>query len=482
MSNLSELLPSGGGQNLVEFVASGTLPNGKPVILNSNGTVSVISESTVSGSLGSADVFNNNTSGHTGVAMLSATKAIVVYEDTGNSGYGTACVLDISGSTITSGTEVVFNGALTESYLSITPLSSTKAIAVYRDGNNSHYGKACVLTASGSTITAGTQKSFNNASTGFTTAARLTDTKAIVVYQDNGNSNYGTSCILDVSGSTITSGTELIFNNGTTVETTVAMLTSTKAIVVYRDISNSSYGTSCILDVSGSTITSGTEVVFNSASTLEGMAVSMLTSTKAIAAYKDTNSYGTSCILDVSGSTITAGTEVVFNSAQSEWISLAGLTSTKAIVAYRDYGNSHYGNYCSLDVSGSTITAGTELTYNSALANENSVARLTDTKAIVTYKNWGNSNYGTANVINVEYLQSTLTATNLIGIASEATSSGDTAKINTWGGINEAQTSLTIASDYYAQTDGTITTVSTSPAQKLGTAINATTINMKDLT
>ena len=39
MSNLSELLPSGGGQNQVEFVASGTLPNGKPVILKTNGQV-----------------------------------------------------------------------------------------------------------------------------------------------------------------------------------------------------------------------------------------------------------------------------------------------------------------------------------------------------------------------------------------------------------------------------------------------------------
>ena len=39
MSNLSELLPTGGGQNAVDFVASGTLPNGKAVILKADGTV-----------------------------------------------------------------------------------------------------------------------------------------------------------------------------------------------------------------------------------------------------------------------------------------------------------------------------------------------------------------------------------------------------------------------------------------------------------
>ena len=32
MSNLSELLPAGGAGKNVDFVASGTLPNGKPVI------------------------------------------------------------------------------------------------------------------------------------------------------------------------------------------------------------------------------------------------------------------------------------------------------------------------------------------------------------------------------------------------------------------------------------------------------------------
>jgi len=70
----------------------------------------------------------------------------------------------------------------------------------------------------------------------------------------------------------------------------------------------------------------------------------------------------------------------------------------------------------------------------------------------------------------------------LIGITAKAIADTATGDINLLGGINSGQTGLTIASDYYAQTDGTITTASSSPAQKLGTAISATTINMKDLT
>jgi len=42
MSNLSELLPTGGGQNAVEFVADGNLSNGQAVGLKTNGQVEAI--------------------------------------------------------------------------------------------------------------------------------------------------------------------------------------------------------------------------------------------------------------------------------------------------------------------------------------------------------------------------------------------------------------------------------------------------------
>jgi hypothetical protein len=75
-----------------------------------------------------------------------------------------------------------------------------------------------------------------------------------------------------------------------------------------------------------------------------------------------------------------------------------------------------------------------------------------------------------------------LTATNLLGIASAAILDTATGTINTWGSRNEVQTSLTIGSDYYVQSDGTITTASASPAQLIGEAITATQINIKDYT
>ena len=44
MSNLSELLPTGGGQNAVDFVATGTLASGQTVVLKTDGTVEAVAE------------------------------------------------------------------------------------------------------------------------------------------------------------------------------------------------------------------------------------------------------------------------------------------------------------------------------------------------------------------------------------------------------------------------------------------------------
>ena len=350
---------------------------------------------------GTPAVFESAGTNYTAVAMLSATKAIVTYRDDGNSNFGTACVLDVSGSTITAGTPVVFESAISN-YIAVAMLSATKAIVTYKDAGNSNYGTACILDVSGSTITAGTPVVFESANTEYISVAMLSATKAIVTYTDNGNVARGTACVLDVSGSTITPGTPQVFESTFSIATSVAMLTTTKAIVGYVDVGNSSYGTACILNVSGSTITPGTPQVFESASS-NFTSVSRLTSTKAIVTYCDVGNanYGTACILDVDASDITAGTAVVFESASTDYISVAMLTATKAIVTYRDVDNSNYGTACILNVSGSSITATNPAVFESANTAFTSVATLTSTKAIVTYGDYGNSGYGTACILTI---------------------------------------------------------------------------------
>ena len=69
---------------------------------------------------------------------------------------------------------------------------------------------------------------------------------------------------------------------------------------------------------------------------------------------------------------------------------------------------------------------------------------------------------------------------NVIGLAAAAITSGATGDINVFGGINEAQSSLTIGTNYYINSSGSLTTSSTFPNIELGQAISATTINLRD--
>ena len=495
MSNLSELLPSGGGQNQVEFVASGTLPNGKPVILNSNGTVTVVAGSGSAESIpaGSETVFNAGTTLFTSLSFdpNTANKFVVTYMDSSNSGYGTAVVGTISGTSLTFGTEVVFNSGTTQ-YISCSfdPNTANKFVVTYQDSGNSSYGTTVVGTVSGTSISFGSEYIFNAGSIEFPSISFDPNTanKFVVAYMDGGNSNYGTARVGTVSGTSISYGSEVVFNAGNTGYCSLSFdpSNSDKFAVAYVDFGNSFYGTAIVGTVSGTSISYGSEYVFNAGTTqFTSLSFDPNTANKFVVSYQDysNSSYGTAVVGTVSSTSISFGSEYVFNSAQTlddTKVSFDPNNAGKFVVVYEDGGNSSFGTAVIGTVSGTTISFSSEYVFNSASTDYASIAFDPNSsgKFVVAYKDTGNSGYGTAIIGQMDTLATNLTSTNLIGIAAAAASSGATAKINTWGGINEAQSSLTIASDYYVQTDGTITTAT--GGQKVGQAISATTINMRN--
>ena len=92
------------------------------------------------------------------------------------------------------------------------------------------------------------------------------------------------------------------------------------------------------------------------------------------------------------------------------------------------------------------------------------------------YTDFSDSNYGKAFI----FTPIVSNITDFIGITAEAIADTATGPVNVYGGINEAQSGLTIGSDYYVQADGSIAT--TVSDVKIGQAISATTINIRDLT
>ena len=268
---------------------------------------------------------------------------MVAYNDGGSSGYGTAVVGTVSGTTISYGSEYVFNGADTI-YISAISLDSTHFVVAYEDKGNSYYGTAVVGTVSGTTISYGSEYVFNSATTQYISVTALDSTHFVVSYDDNGSSDYGTAVVGTVSGTTITFGSEYVFNSATTQYISVTALDSTHFVVAYKDVGNSSRGTAVVGTVSGTTISYGSEYVFNSGNTYYTLAIS-LDSTHCVVAYMDGGNsyYGTAVVGTIDGSSISFGSEYVFNSATAQFISGAALDSTHFVVAYQDGGNSSKG-------------------------------------------------------------------------------------------------------------------------------------------
>ncbi len=244
-----------------------------------------------------------------------------------------------------------------------------------------------------------------------------------------------------------------MFNPAITWYPSVTALSSTKFVVAYTDWSYSSYGTAIIGDVSGATVTYGSEYVFNAAST-DYTSVVALSSTKFVVSYRDTgySYYGTAIIGDVSGATITYGSEYVFNAVfNNDYISVAALSSTKFMVSYRDIGNGAYGTAIIGDVSGATITYGPEYVFNTANTWHISVAALSSTRFVVSYGDAGNSGYGTA------IIGEAVVGSDIVGIAQASKTAGETVPVII-AGISDVHSGLTTGQTYYSDTAGDLST------------------------
>ncbi len=413
-------------------------------------------------------VFKSDNTFYLSASALSSTKFVVAYNDVANSQYGTAIIGDVTGSTITYGSEYVFNSDSTFP-ISVTAFSSTKFVVAYKDVGNSNYGTAIIGDVSGSTITYGSEYVFNSGATPSFSATALSSTKFVVTYQDSGNLEYGTAIIGDVTGSIITYGSEYVFNSGAAAFVSATTLSSTKFVVAYTDGGNSNYGTAIIGDVSGSTITYGSEYVFNPAQAVSNTATA-LSSTKFVVTYRDvpSSNYGTAIIGNVSGSTITYGSEYVFNPGSTNYISAAALSPSSFVVTYQDVPNSGYGTAIIGDVSGSTITYGSEYVFNLSNTTYISTTALSSTNFVVTYQDVGNSNYGTAS-IGYAYDSNF----NIVGIAGESGAEAETVPLII-GGVSDAHSGLTLGELYYATVSGELTTGVTD--HKIGLAISESEI------
>ena len=468
------------------FVASGAIPIGRPVVINDDGTVGVVTASgPATDSVGAKATFAANASNIKAAFDSTNGKVVIAYEDGGNSDYGTAIVGTVNGTDITFGSAAVFESATAYPHSIAFDSTNGKVVIVYRDVGNSSAGTAVVGTVSGTSISFGTPVVFN---AGYTNDMSIAfdsgNGKMVIAYRDQGgNNSYGTAIVGTVSGTSISFGSEVVFESAATSHcAAVYDSTNGKVVIGYRDDGNSYYGTAVVGTVSGTSISFGSATVFEQGN-VNPLSVAYDSSNgKVVFAYQDGNnsSYGTAVVGTVSGTSISFGTPVVFESANVEHVaatfdSTAGVN--KVVIAYYDGGNSNYGTAIVGTVSGTSISFGDPLVYNSANTSDNSMTYDSNSdKVVIVYKD---GTPGKASVFTTNGLVTNLTSQNYIGISAEAISDGETGKIDIISGINTSQSGLTTARTFYVQVTGGISTVADTPSVIAGTSISATKIIVK---
>ena len=301
------------------------------------------------------------------------------------------------------GSAVVFESADINLIASTYDSTNNKVVIAYRDTENSNYGTAVVGTVSGTSISFGTPVVFETGNTIATSCTYdSTNDRVVISYSDAGNSEYGTAIVGTVSGTSISFGTAVVFKSAATYHTSITYdSTNNRVVIFYSDGGNSNYGNGVVGTVSGTSISFGTAVVFETGA-IALLATSAYDSTndRVVVAYRDdgNSNYGTAVVGAVSGTSISFGTPVVFDTSTSNtWSTIYDSTNNRIVITYQDGSNNYVNTAIVGTVSGTAISFGTKVEISASEAPSiSAVYDSTNNKVVINGTDSFNSYYGTA--------------------------------------------------------------------------------------
>ena len=352
-----------GAEQSGEFkaVASGTLPSGKPVIVNADGTVSL--PVSVTGGNGTPNTFSGgNNANHNGMSEVGNSKFVIAYRDSGNSNRGTAVVATGSGTTLSYGTPVQFDTQDCREHVVVYDSNADRVVIFYY-GAGDDKGYAIVGTVSGTSISFGTRVEIEPTEIGDGSGVfDPINNKVVFFYKDvASNNNYGTYVIGTVSGSSVSFTTPVVWHSNTTRQcAAVYDTTNSKMVVAYRDGGASSHGKMIVADPGASSLTLGSEQTFASATSYPHELVDDTVNGKLIIFYAQASQSGAARVITVDGAnkTISAGSELVYESGSTDTTGSAAYNTLagKAQSMCKDQGDSNKAKLYLFTVSGTTIT------------------------------------------------------------------------------------------------------------------------------
>ena len=464
-----------------QATASGAITGGKPVVVNTDGTVSV----PTGGATGTAVVFEADQVYLRASAVYdtNADRIVIAYQDSGNSYYGTAIVGTISGTSISFGSPVVFKSANTRMFNSSFDINASKIVIVYRDSNP---GRAIVATVdpSDNSISFGSEATYdatkgNDPHIAYDVNAQ----KHLITYYDDDED--GRAIVGTVSGTSISFGSSAEFETDDTRTPNVIYDVNAQKHLIFYALSLSG-GSDTPAKVRVATI-SGTSVSFGTVATVSTSVVDHLAGAydvnaqKSALVYRDqTSSTSKARVATISGTDVSFGTEAEYDDGNATNNDVAYDASLqKLIFTFRDYGNSSKGSFKSGTISGTDITFGSTIVFEEGSTPYSSVIYDPDSgKNIIAFVDGGDSGKGKAIVINT-FNPVSLTSENFIGFAEDTVATGQPVTINTKGAIADNMPQVASASDVLSSAS-TYGAISTSPVVAVDTANNRIVIAGRD--
>ncbi len=471
MTNLTDLLPAGAGGKQVSFTASGAIAQGKPVILNTAGTVTEVAIASVTQGIGTYTNFSSGsiTDGTAFAYSTTDDKLVVIFrDDSYHAYYAIGTYSAGTPGSYTWATAAKIRGSnynLQHMQIEYHP-SSDQFVMVASQVDDNYYGQAFVgeIDSGGTTMTWQAPVTFyTNAPNGCERTDITYDTNAdkfLISYIDRQN-DYLRYRVGSLSGSTISFGTELEVSMGGVTQdnqSTVYDSTAQKHVTVTRENSGSNRGYGVVATISGTSVTVGTEAQFDTSVTDPYIEYDPNADKCLIVFRDDGNSlYGTSYVATVSGTSISYSSAVVFSSAQSEhFCAVYDPTVKKIAMQFLDSGsNNNVVIECTISGTTASFANETELFDIGRLFTGGVYDPDAQVVAFGSLAEDTGSTLGTSKAYRTSGSVPNLTATNFIGIADAAISDTASGNITIKGGVaSNGLSSLTPGSVYYVQLMG----------------------------
>lgn len=465
--------PPAAGQNT--FVATGSITQGNPVTLRSDGTVEVTTGTVGTYSAGTATGYFTATSTTTGRVLfdVGANRYVFIYSNDAIGGYPAAKVGTLSGTTFSYGTEVILESSYAYQGVEGVYDSGNAKTVIFSSPANSV--RAWVCTVSGSTLTVNTSNDFASTNTLQTFCASYhPPSGSICVAYSQGQ---GRLKMATYSGGSLNMGSQYVFDASTCYNMTMGYHTASGNMALFYTTFNGAtnpYGIAYSL--SGTVPTFGTAAIGGNtfADTSSFMRVCYSTKTQRLILGTGFGAFRWS-IVNISGTTVTWGSTG----------SISGVSTVGGDLCY----DSAYGQvnvtYYNDNVGGlAKFQAGTDTTTSITFATAVNVGS-------GDYVSGGKFSYGIAynpigqntavsikrsgNSGNQGALVTASLSTNYttwIGYSTQTVTNGQNVAVTTLSGSNSNQTGLTTGSVYYIDFTGALTTTATSV--KVGRALSAT--------